>query len=35
MDFGHSDPMWVMPYSCLAKINPIEETVSLLEGMVI
>lgn len=35
MDFGHSDPMWVMPYSCLAEINPLEETVSLLEGMVI
>ncbi|EHL31963.1 S66 family peptidase [Legionella drancourtii] len=35
MDFGHSDPMWVMPYSCLAEINPMEETVSLLEGMVI
>lgn len=35
MDFGHSDPMWVIPYSCLAEINPIEERVSLLEGMVI
>ena len=35
MDFGHSDPMWVMPYSCLAEINPMEKTVSLLEGMVI
>lgn len=35
MDFGHSDPMWVMPYSCLAEINPVEETVSLLEEMVI
>ncbi|STX29964.1 muramoyltetrapeptide carboxypeptidase [Legionella beliardensis] len=35
MDFGHSDPMWVMPYSCLAEINPLEKTVSLLEGMVI
>ena len=34
MDFGHTNPMWVMPYSCLAEINPIEETVSLLEGMV-
>lgn len=35
MDFGHSDPMWVMPYGCLAEINPTEGTVSLLEGMVI
>lgn len=35
MDFGHSDPVWVMPYSCLAEINPIEKTVSLLEGMVV
>lgn len=35
MDFGHSDPMWVMPYSCLAEINPLAKTVSLLEGMVI
>lgn len=35
MDFGHSDPMWVMPYSCLAEINPLEKTVSLLEGMVL
>ena len=35
MDFGHSDPMWVIPYSCLAEINPLEKTVSLLEVMVI
>ncbi|MBA2650296.1 MAG: LD-carboxypeptidase [Legionella sp.] len=35
MDFGHSDPTWVMPYSCLAEINPVEGTVSLLEGMVV
>lgn len=35
MDFGHSDPMWVMPYGCLTKINPMKNTVSLLEGMVI
>lgn len=34
MDFGHSDPMWVMPYSCLVEINPLDRTVSLLEGMV-
>ena len=34
MDFGHSDPMWVIPYGCLAEINPFEQTVSLLEGMV-
>ncbi|MDF1684444.1 MAG: LD-carboxypeptidase [Legionellaceae bacterium] len=34
MDFGHSDPMWVMPYSCLVEINPHNQTVSLLEGMV-
>lgn len=35
MDFGHSDPMWVMPYSCLAEINPIDEKVLFLEGMVV
>lgn len=34
MDFGHSDPMWVMPYSCLVEINPLDRTVSLLERMV-
>jgi hypothetical protein len=34
MDFGHSDPIWVMPYSGLVEINPREETVTLLEGMV-
>lgn len=35
MDFGHSDPMWVMPYGCLAEINPKRKTVSLLEGMLL
>jgi len=35
MDFGHSDPMWVMPYGCLAEINPVDQTVNLLESMVI
>ncbi|AOU05354.1 MULTISPECIES: S66 family peptidase [Legionella] len=35
MDFGHSDPMWIMPYGCLAEINPFEETVSLLETAVL
>lgn len=34
MDFGHSDPMWVMPYGCLTEINPIEQTVSFLEATV-
>lgn len=31
MDFGHTDPMWVLPYGGIAKINPEAETVSLLE----
>ncbi len=34
MDFGHSDPMWVMPYGCKVEIDPKARTVFLLEGMV-
>ena len=34
MDFGHSDPMCVLPYGCLVELNPLDPTVSVLEGMV-
>ena len=34
MDFGHSDPMWTLPYGVLAEINPIAKTVSILEKAV-
>jgi len=32
MDFGHSDPMWTLPYGILTEINPIAKTVRLLES---
>lgn len=35
MDFGHTDPMWTLPYGCLAEIDPIRRRVSLLESGVL
>lgn len=35
MDFGHSDPMWTLPYGALTEIDPIQERVSILESGVI
>ena len=32
MDFGHSDPMWTLPYGALAEINPEKRTVTILEN---
>ncbi|MFI4957047.1 MAG: S66 peptidase family protein [Gammaproteobacteria bacterium] len=29
MDFGHTDPMWVIPYGCTAEINPIARSITL------
>ncbi len=34
MDFGHSDPMWTLPYGALTEINPISKTVTILENSV-
>lgn len=34
MDFGHSDPRWVLPYGVEVEINPMNKTVSLLEEAV-
>jgi muramoyltetrapeptide carboxypeptidase LdcA involved in peptidoglycan recycling len=34
MDFGHSDPMWTLPYGVLTEINPIAKTVTILENSV-
>ncbi|MEB3702625.1 LD-carboxypeptidase [Candidatus Bealeia paramacronuclearis] len=30
MDFGHSDPMWILPYGALIEINPFEKAVRFL-----
>ncbi len=35
MDFGHSDPMWVLPYGALTEINPQMKTVNILENGVL
>jgi muramoyltetrapeptide carboxypeptidase LdcA involved in peptidoglycan recycling len=32
MDFGHSDPMWVMPFGAMVEINPNDKTVTILEN---
>ena len=32
MDFGHTDPMWTLPYGCLTKIDPLRQSVTLLES---
>ncbi|ETZ07138.1 microcin C7 self-immunity protein MccF [Holospora obtusa F1] len=34
MDFGHSDPMWILPYGVMVEINPGENTVTILENSV-
>lgn len=34
MDFGHSDPVWPLPFGCLTEINPPARTVSILEAAV-
>jgi len=35
MDFGHSDPMWTMPYGILTEINPLSKSVTILESAVV
>ena len=35
MDFGHSDPMWILPYGAMVEINPDKNTVTILENSVI
>lgn len=35
MDFGHTDPMWTLPYGCLTEIDPINGAVTLLENGVV
>jgi muramoyltetrapeptide carboxypeptidase LdcA involved in peptidoglycan recycling len=32
MDFGHSDPMWTLPYGPMTEINPEKKTVTILEN---
>ncbi|MEK6734158.1 MAG: S66 peptidase family protein [Pseudomonadota bacterium] len=32
MDFGHSDPMWTLPYGALIEVNPILQTLTILES---
>ncbi|MBU3655725.1 MAG: LD-carboxypeptidase [Alphaproteobacteria bacterium] len=34
MDFGHSDPMWVLPYGAMTEIDPDKKTVRILENAV-
>ena len=35
MDFGHTDPMFLIPYGATAEINPIKKTFSILDSAVI
>jgi muramoyltetrapeptide carboxypeptidase LdcA involved in peptidoglycan recycling len=35
MDFGHTDPMFVVPYGALAEINPLRKTFTVLESAVV
>lgn len=35
LDFGHTDPVFVLPYGCLAEIDPVHERISLLEAGVV
>ena len=32
MDFGHTDPMFILPYGAMAEIDPINKTFSILEN---
>lgn len=34
MDFGHSDPIWTLPYGALSEINPITKIITILENSV-
>lgn len=35
MDFGHSDPMWTLPFGAMCQIDPIKESVTILESGVL
>ena len=35
MDFGHTDPMFVLPYGVLARIDPAAQTFEILESGVV
>ena len=35
MDFGHTDPMFVLPYGVLARIDPVAQSVEILESGVV
>jgi muramoyltetrapeptide carboxypeptidase LdcA involved in peptidoglycan recycling len=32
MDFGHTDPMFIIPYGAMAEIDPVNKTFSILEN---
>ena len=34
MDFGHTDPLFVLPYGATAEIDPIAQTFSIIENAV-
>ncbi len=34
MDFGHTDPMCVLPYGVKARIDPANQTFEIIEGAV-
>lgn len=31
MDFGHTDPMWILPYGANIEINPLKKTLTLFQ----
>jgi muramoyltetrapeptide carboxypeptidase LdcA involved in peptidoglycan recycling len=35
MDFGHTDPMFLLPYGALAEVDPLKNKFSILENAVI
>lgn len=35
MDFGHTDPMFLLPYGAKAEIDPVKKTFSILESAVV
>jgi muramoyltetrapeptide carboxypeptidase LdcA involved in peptidoglycan recycling len=35
MDFGHTDPMFVLPYGVCARIDPVGQTFAIMESAVV
>jgi muramoyltetrapeptide carboxypeptidase LdcA involved in peptidoglycan recycling len=35
MSFGHTDPFWPLPFGCVAEINPVAKTLTILEAAVL